>query len=139
MIVDPDRALIAAVMSALLSAPSVAALIGPAVYDEPPSPAAPPYLLIGRSETTPYGDPPPPGAAGAVAQVLTLTVVSTFGGLEEARAIGAAVRAVLHDAPLVLDGWRLVSLRVVFVDTCRAADGHTILGLVRLRAVTEAV
>ena len=139
MIADPDRALIAAVMTALATAPSLSALIGAAVYDEPPSPAVPPYLLIGRSEVTPYGDPPPAGVAGAVAQVLTLTVVSGFGGLEEARAIAAVVRSLLHGAPLALDGWRLVNLRVVFMDTYRSADGHTILGLVRLRAVTEAM
>ena len=137
MIQDPDRALVAALASALINAPLLAALTGSAVYDEPPAQPAYPCLQIGRTESRPVGGRAPDGQDGALEHVLTLTALSRFDGSEEARAIAAAVRATLHNAALPLDGWGLVSLRVVYVDICRGADGHTVMGLIRLRAVTE--
>ena len=137
MIADPDRALVAALLTALTSAPLLAPLTGAAVFDQPPAVPAYPYLLIGRTENQPVGGRAPDGVAGAVAHVLTLTALSRFEGTEEARAIAAAVRATLHNSKLPLDGWNLVSLRVVFVDIYHGADGITVLGLIRVRAVTE--
>jgi len=137
MIPDPDRALVAALVTALTGAPLLSGLTGAAVHDQPPAVPAYPYLQIGRTESKPVGGRAPDGTAGAVEHVLTLTALSRFEGSEEARAIAAAVRATLHNAALPLDGWRLVSLRVVFVDIYHGADGLTVLGLIRLRAVTE--
>ena len=137
MIPDPDRALVAAVIAALRAAPALTAALGANLYDDPPATPVAPYLLVGRTEAVPYGGAPPSGAAEATEVVLTLTVVSRFDGAEEARGVAASVRSILHDAPLILDGWRLVNLRVVFVDVCRGADGRTVLGVVRLRAVVE--
>jgi len=137
MIADPDRALVAALDSALTTAPLLAPLTGAAVYDAPPPQPVYPCLLIGRTESQPVGGRAPDGQAGALEHVLTLTVLSRFPGSEEARAIAAAVRATLHNAALPLDGWGLVSLRVVFTDIYLAADGVTVMGLVRVRAVTE--
>ena len=137
MISDPDRALVASLLTTLSNAPLLAGLTGAAVHDQPPAVPAYPYLLIGRTESRPVGGRAPDGAAAAVEHVLTLTALSRFEGSEEARAIAAAVRATLHNARLPLDGWNLVSLRVVFVDIYHGTDGITVLGLIRVRAVTE--
>eukprot|EP01035_Chromulina_nebulosa_P001408 gene1408-1882_t len=45
---------------------------------------------------------------------------------------------VVHNAAPTLEGWRLVNLRVTYGDVFRAADGKTVQGVIRLRAVTEA-
>ena len=49
------------------------------------------------------------------------------------------MRARLHGADLALDGWRLVNLRVTYADVFRAADGRTVQGVLRVRAVTEGI
>jgi hypothetical protein len=133
----PERALVAAVVSALRAAPAVSALVARRIWDEPPIGAIAPYVLTQGVQSLPWGGTPPPGQAEGVEMALSLTVVSNFGGAEEARAVVSAIRSALHDAPLSLDGWRLVNLRVAFTDIVRAADGRTTLGLVRLRAVVE--
>ena len=139
MVPDPDRALVIGVIAALTGAPAVAALVGAAVFDEPPDGAPSPCILVGASETTPTGGLPPAGAAEAVAMALTLTILSRFGGAEEARAITAAARGALHDAALALDGCRLVNLRLTSAEVRRVADGRLVTGTLRLRAVVEAL
>jgi len=115
----------------------MAALTGAAAYDAPPPQAAYPGLLIGWTESQSADGRAPDGQAGALDHVLTLTALSRFPGSEEARAIASAVRATLHNAALPLDGSGLVSLRVVFTDIYLCADGVTVMGLVRVRAVTK--
>jgi hypothetical protein len=72
-----------------------------------------------------------------VEHLLTLTCVSQYGGKPEAREMTAAMREVLDDAPLDLGEHRLVSLRAAYADVFRASDMKSVLGLLRLRAVTE--
>ncbi|OZA72142.1 MAG: hypothetical protein B7X77_12345 [Caulobacter sp. 39-67-4] len=72
-----------------------------------------------------------------IEHLLTLTCVSKFGGPEEARAVVAAVRAVIHDARPTIAGRRLVNLRVAYADVFPAAERELTLGIVRVRAVTE--
>ena len=86
-------------------------------------------LLLNRVEMT---------AHDAVEHLLTLTCASRFGGPEEARALVAAVRLALHEARPALSGRRLVTLRVPYADVFAGADRETTLGIVRVRAVTEA-
>lgn len=138
MSLPQERALAAALLARLRAEPALSSLLGaPArVYDEPPSDPTYPFLQVGRVQARSWG-----GASGDEAEglehVITLTCVSRFGGAEEARAVTAAVRAVLHDADLALDGARLVSLRCAYADVFRAADWRSTYGVVRLRAVTE--
>lgn len=112
-------------------------MIGGRIYDAPPRKAISPYLVIGRHEIRPLGGTPSSGAGEAQEIVLTLSILSQAEGLAEARDTAAATRNALHNARLTLDGWRLVQMRVVFVDVYRGADGLTCLGLVRLRAAVE--
>jgi len=110
------------------------ALLGepPRIWDAPPDRPAFPYLLIGRSESRPVG------AEGCgVEHALTLTVVSRFRGVEEAKAVLAALRVTLTDAALAADGVRTVGLRLVFADVYPAPDGQRTFAVLRVRAVTE--
>lgn len=130
---DAELALHRAVVARLKADAGASALIGGRVYDRPPLERIYPYLLIGRSETRPFG-----GTGGeGLEHALTLTVVSMFGGSEEAKAACAALRACLHNAEPALEGHRLVNLRVTYCDVFRAADWRFTYGVARLRAVTE--
>jgi len=134
---SPDLALHKALLDLLRGAPALTALLGaPArVWDEPPEPRVFPFVTLGRAETRPWG-----GLDGeGVEHALTLTCVSRFDGAEEAKAVVAAIRAVLHDASPALDGHRLVSLRVTYADVFRSPDWRPLYGVVRVRAVTEAL
>lgn len=132
---SPDLALHKALLDHLRADAALQALLGdPArVHDEPPEPRVCPFVALGRAETRPWG-----GLDGeGVEHALTLTVVSRFDGLEEAKAIVAALRTALHGAELTLDGHRLVNLRVTYADVFRSPDWRPIHGVLRVRAVTE--
>ena len=133
---SPDLALQKALLDHLRSDADLTALLGdPArIHDEPPAQRVYPLVVFGRAQTRPWG-----GLEGeGLEHALTLTCLSRFDGTEEAKAVVAALRARLHNAALTLVGWRLVNLRVTYGDVFRAADGKTVQGLIRLRAVTEA-
>lgn len=133
---SPDLALHRALLDHLRADAGLNALLGdpPRIHDAPPAQPVWPMVVFGRAETRPWG-----GLDGeGLEHALTLTCLSRFDGAEEAKAVVAALRARLHDAALTLDGWRLVNLRVTYGDVFRAADARTILGVLRLRAVTEA-
>ena len=135
MSLDPERALHQALLTKLRGNGDLTALLGnpPRVYDEPPADLVYPYVSLGRSETRPWG-----GLDGeGLEHVLSLTVVSVFGGSEEAKAVMALVRLSLHGAALSLDGHRLINLRVTYADLFKAADWRSTYGVLRLRAVTE--
>jgi hypothetical protein len=135
MSLDPERALQQALLTQLKANVDLALMLGnpPRVYDEPPADLVYPYVSLGRSETRPWG-----GLDGeGLEHVLSLTVVSVFGGSEEAKAVMALVRLSLHGAALSLDGHRLINLRVTYADLFKAADWRSTYGVLRLRAVTE--
>jgi len=102
------------------------------IWDAPPKNPAFPYLLIGRSESRPVA-----ADGGGVEHALTLTVVSSFRGTEEAKAVLAALRVSLADAMPSADGVRTVSLRLTFADVYPAPDGLRTFAVLRVRAVTE--
>lgn len=104
------------------------------IWDAAPHEAESPHLLIGRCESRPVS-----ADGGGVEHRLTLTVVSRFRGTEEAKAVLAAVRLRLADAPVEADGVRAISLGVVFADVFPAADGARTYAVLRVRAVTEEV
>lgn len=128
-----DAAVAAALVEALKAAPTVSALVAQRVHADPPRRPVFPCVSVSRQESRPFG----PDADG-LEHLLTLTCASRFGGPEEARAVTAAVRAALHNAPLGVAGRRLVTLRVTYADVFRAADRELSLGVLRVRAVTEA-
>jgi hypothetical protein len=128
----PDAAIAAALVEALKAAPAVTALVAARVHADAPRRPVYPCVSLGRQESRPFG----PDTDG-LEHLLTVTCASKFGGPEEARAVTAAVRAALHNAPLSVAGRRLVTLRVTYADVFRAADRELSLGVLRVRAVTE--
>ena len=115
------------------SAPLTALLGGPRVYDDVPHAAAYPFVTMGQTSSTDWGTDSNDGEE----HILTLHVWSSFGGRSEAQLIMGAIRDVLHTAHMTLSGHTLVNLRQQFSDIRREADGITIHGLVRYRAVTQ--
>lgn len=129
-----DKPLIDALVATLKAAPAVTAVVGQRIHAMAPRLPTYPCVVVSRSEGRPVG-----GVDGeGIEHLLTLTCASRFGGPEEARALVAAVRAALHDAKPGLAGRRLVNLRVPYADVFAGADRETTLGIVRVRAVTEA-
>ena len=133
---DHEGALVKALIAHLGDDGALKALLGDPVrvWDEAPSGAGFPHLVIGRCESRPLN-----ADGGGVEQRLTLTCASRFRGLEEARAVAAAVRARVADAPLEADGVRAVSVAVTFTDLFRSADLKRAWAVMRLRAVTEEI
>lgn len=114
--------------------PTLQALVGaPArIWDTPPADPGFPFLTLGPSQSRPLA------VDGAVVEHrLTVTCVSLFRGVEEARAVNAAVRAKLDGASPPLDGVRLVSLHATLSETFYSGDRRRVFGRVRVRAVTD--
>ena len=134
----PEGAVTAALVATLRAAPAVAAIADQRVHADAPRNPTYPCVTVGRQESRPFG-PSDAQDADALEHLLTLTCASRFGGPEEARAVTAAVRAAVHNAAPAVEGRRLVTLRVTYADVFRAADRELSLGVLRVRAVTEAV
>ncbi len=111
----------------------VASLGGARIYDAPPPGAPFPYVTFGQSTERDWST----GSEEGREHILTLHVWSQAHGRSEVHEIMGYLRAVLHEAPLALDGWTLVGLRHEYSELRRDADGESWRGLVRLRAVTE--
>ncbi|MEZ5923910.1 MAG: DUF3168 domain-containing protein [Hyphomicrobiaceae bacterium] len=132
----PDWSLQKAVFAALSADATLTGLIGPdRIHDGAPQSETFPYLTFGQSLVRDWSTTSDTGAE----HVLTIHVWSRAAGKKEALAIMRAVRSVLHDRPLALEDHHLVNLRHEFSDAARDGDGETMHGIVRFRAVTEAV
>ena len=133
---DHEGALVKALIAHLKGDGALKALLGDPVrvWDQAPEEPAFPHLLIGKSESRGLK-----ADGGGVEHRLTLTCASRFAGMEEARAVAAAARARVADAPVEADGVRAVSLGVTFTDVFRSADLKRAWAVMRLRAVTEEV
>lgn len=132
-----ELALAAAIRAAAENDGSVQALLGdPArFHDDAPPEAVFPYVTLGRIESRAADAI----GAEAIEHTVTLHAWSRYGGRAETLEVIAALRAVLHNAALAVEGRRLVLLLVSFTDVFRSGDARTTHGVMRLRAVTEAV
>ena len=63
--------------------------------------------------------------------------IHAAAGRAEAKDILGAINGTLHDASLLPEGARLVSLRFLGAETRREADGITWRGTIRFHALTE--
>jgi hypothetical protein len=125
-----------AIYDALGADATVKTLIGdpPRVYDGPPKAPVFPFVLFADARQTPIS-----GAETLAEHDLRLTVHSRYDGRREVKDVVTAILSVLDDAPLALDGFRLISLRAVFIDVIHRAEADAHHGVIRLRAVTEAL
>ena len=106
---------------------------GVRVYDDAPQAAPYPFITLGQSVIRDWST----GTEDGAEHTLTLHVWSRSGGKKQALEIIEAIRAVLHDQPLVLADHHLVNLRHEFSEARLDPDGDTFHGIVRYRAVTE--
>ncbi len=123
-----------AVYTALKGDSALAALLGGMrIYDDVPRGAAFPYVTFGPATARDWST----GTEAGWEHLITLRAWSKAGGEKEVHLVLEAMRAVLHEAALTLDGYRLVNLRYEASDTLRGADGESYQGVARFRAVTE--
>lgn len=106
---------------------------GVRVYDDAPQAAPYPFITLGQSVIRDWST----GSEDGAEHNLTLHVWSRSGGKKQVHEILEAIRAVLHDQPLVLADHHLVNLRHEFSEARLDPDGDTFHGIVRYRAVTE--
>ena len=132
--INHEAALQAALIARLRGDDALDALTGGRIWDGEPAKRVFPYVTVSRVESRPVR-----ADGGGVEQVLTLTGHSRFEGLEETRAISAAIRAALDEADLAAEGVRVVNPRVTFADVFGSPEGRRSHAVVRVRAVTEEI
>lgn len=103
------------------------------LYDEPPRGAEPLYALFGDVTAEDWSTDFDRGHE----QDLSIVVWSERGGARAALSVAESFTAILDDAPLTLDGHRLVNLRVTELASTRDKDTQLTRVTLRLRAVTE--
>lgn len=130
---DAAWSLQTALYTALTSDTNLQSLIGlPArVYDAVPSDTVFPFIQIGAGQVFPYG-----GIEGGFQHIIRITAFSRWGGRQECKAIAEAVRSLLQNAALTLEGHTLVQSRLVFEDHLRHREPETFQGAMRYRMVT---
>ncbi|WP_428029258.1 DUF3168 domain-containing protein [Ancylobacter sp.] len=123
-----------AIHAALVAdAPLTAAMGAGRVHDVPPAAPEFPYVTLGEAQVLDWST----ATEGGAEHRLTLACWSRQGGHGEAHALAHLVQQALHDAPLVLEGHRLVNLRFSTAEIRREPGGRTYRALLRFRAVTE--
>ena len=132
--INHEAALQAALIARLRADDALDALVGGRVWDGEPAKRVFPYVTVSRVQSSPVR-----ADGGGMEQVLTLTGHSRFEGLEEARAISAAIRAALDEGDLAAEGVRVVNPRVTFADVFGSPEGRRSHAVVRVRAVTEEI
>jgi hypothetical protein len=132
---DPAWALQTAVHARLAADPELIGLLGgPRIHDEVPRSEAAPYVHLAEATVRDWST-----ATEAGAEVLFAVIIfSKAAGRREALAIAERVRALIHEAPLALEGHRLVNLRYAATETLRnVKEGRR--ALLRFRAALEPV
>ncbi len=135
MALDAGLALQKTLYATLSGDTALTGLIGLRLYDNVPGDTAFPYVTMGEGRMMDWSSDTHDGAEHR----LVFHIYTRTGGRSLIKTITGALKARLHNAPLVLTDHRLVNMRFVEADIVRLADGVTWHGLVRFRAVTEAI
>ena len=125
---DAQLPLQAAAVTALKANQGVTGIIAQRVYDRAPVSPGPSYITIGSAQSVDDSD----GCHNLVACYLDIDCWSTAVGYPEVKRLGAAAGQAL-DAPLVVEGFRVVIHRVERIIYQREADGLTSRAIIRLR------
>jgi len=126
------------VYQALAGSSDLTTLLGGArIYDDAPQAAPYPFVTLGQSVIRDWST----GTEDGAEHSLTLHVWSRSGGKKQVHEIIEAIKAVLHDQPLMVADRHLINLRLNLRHELSEArldpDGDTFHGIVRYRAVTE--
>ena len=111
------------------------AMLDVPVHDAPPPRAAFPYAVIGPIRSTDWSADDFSGEEHALA----VHVWSRYRGAREVRGLMGDVKSALDQVALNVAGRRLILLRFTGAEDFREADGMTRHGIVRFRALTEAI
>jgi len=133
---SPETAFQTAVLDRLKGDAAVKAVLGdPArVYAIAPNGARFPFLSTGRGETE-LADG---SGTDLVDHRLTLHLWGRRDDMDALKDAAGAVRAALHQADLTFpDPYACILCRVVYTDLFTGADGRTMHGVVRVRALVE--
>jgi hypothetical protein len=132
---SPVLALRQAILTAAAADLPLKALMGGSLrlYDEPPRGAEPVYALFGDVTAEDWSTDFDRGHE----QDLAIVVWSQPGGARLALAAAERFAALLDDAPLPLDGHRLVNMRTTQLAAERDKDTGLARVTLSLRAVTE--
>jgi hypothetical protein len=122
------------VYQALAGSSDLTKLLGGArIYDDAPQAAPYPFVTLGQSVIRDWST----GTEDGAEHSLTLHVWSRSGGKKQVHEIIEAIKAVLHDQPLMVADHHLINLRNELSEARLDPDGDTFHGIVRYRAVTE--
>jgi hypothetical protein len=102
-------------------------------FDEAPAGAVHPYVAFGDAQARDWSALLSPG----VEQFIVLHVWTTQRGLAGALAIAQRLKAALDEAPLAVEGHRLVDLRFLSLETRRDNAGRFARASLRFRATLE--
>jgi hypothetical protein len=128
------RALQEAVFEALVDdVPLVALLGGAKVFDGAPRNAEAPYVYLGEVVARDWSTATEAGTEISFA----IVVWSRAPGRSEGLLVAERIVALLHDAAVDLDGFRLVNLRHLATETARVETPEGRRTVVRFRAVVE--
>lgn len=116
-------------------APLVGLLGAAKIHDHAPAHVEFPYITFGRTSVFDWST----GTESGDEQLFTLHIWSKAQGKKQTLAIMERVKALLHDAPLELTGYHLVSIRLEFSEARFDDDLSVHHGLMRFRALVEAV
>jgi hypothetical protein len=123
-----------AVFTVLAGDGELATLLGGAhVFDGAPRNAVAPYVHLGETVARDWSTATDAGTEATIAVV----VWSRLPGQSEGFAIAARIEALLDDAAVPPDGFRLVQLRHVATETARAERPEGRRTILRFRAVLE--
>ena len=134
---SPILALRAALLAAAQADLELADLMGGAVrlYDEPPRAAEPVYAVFGEARARAWSTASDRGHE----QDASILIWGKEGSAPSALLVAERLASLLDGAALVLDGHRLVNLRVTELEAGRDGDTNLARVTLRLRAVTEAI
>lgn len=128
------NALLQAIHQRLSGDAALAAIIGSdGIRDRLLPRAVLPCIVFGDMETRDFSTSTEEGEE----HFLTLEIWSDGGGRREGQRIASLVHDLLHDAPLVLDGFSLVGLLQTSLRTRREPKTKFYLSEMRFKAVTE--
>lgn len=133
MTAPTDLEIQAAVVARLRSYAGLTALVGQAVFDQPPADQPLPLVYIPNVEFRPINAD---GCAGGD-WVISLRVISDYAGKAEVHRINGQIVVALDGFPLPVNGW--VMTRQIFKDAAADDQGVTEAGDVRFNIMAMTI
>ena len=131
---SPGLSVQQAARAALLARGSLTTLLGGGhIFDEVPRGANPPYVVIAGVETRDWSV----ADQKAHEHFITLETITNSRGRSAAQNIADEIEATLDNATLILDGHKLINLRVIFTNVSRNLKSESFGVIQRFRAATE--